>query len=214
MNTLLQRGFEKFCWFVLHNYCQLEITKPLLPEAPFIICSNHSSHLDTPTLMVALRKPFQEFNMLAAKDHFQPNPNKKSFSQRLMNLILVDRQANMVETRRLIKECEQAKAGNKVLIIYPEGTRSCDNQLQPFKSGTVYLAYKLNIPIIPAAITGTSAALPKNHWFIRRKKINIRFGTPLVPKPMIGLSNKEVVKTLTRQLETAVGALLSEERQL
>jgi 1-acyl-sn-glycerol-3-phosphate acyltransferase len=210
MSTLLQRSFEKFCWFVLHSYCKLQTTKPMLPEGPFIICSNHSSHLDTPTLMIALKKPFKDFNMLAAKDHFQPNPNKKSFTQRLMNLILVDREATLPETKRLIRECEQAKAANKVLIIYPEGTRSNDLNLAPFKSGTVYIAYKLNLPIVPAAIKGTGTALPKNRWFIRPKKINIRFGEPLMPQSIEGLSQKEILQKLTKQLEKAVGDLLEQ----
>ena len=99
MNNLLQRGFEKFCWFVLHKYCKLETNCPQLPDAPFIVCANHSSHIDTPALMLGLNRPFQDFNMLAAKDHFQPNPNKRSFSQYLMNLILVDRVLGLLSTR-------------------------------------------------------------------------------------------------------------------
>ncbi len=214
MNNLLQRGFEKFCWFVLHKYCRLETNCPQLPDAPFIVCANHSSHIDTPALMLGLNRPFQEFNMLAAKDHFQPNPNKRSFSQYLMNLILVDREAKPAELKRLIKECEQAKAQNKILIIYPEGKRSQDGQIHSFKPGTVYLAYKLNLPIIPAGIIGTGKALPKNHWFIRPNPIQIRFGEAIMPEHIVGLSQKQSLQALTTKLEESVKELLIQKQPI
>lgn len=211
MDKLLQRGFEKFCWFVLHKYCKLYTNHPTLPKGPFIVCANHSSHMDTPALMLGLNRPFQDFNMLAAKDHFQPNPNKRSFAQRLMNLILVDREAKPEALKRLLHECEQAKANNKILIIYPEGTRSKEGNLRPFKSGTVYLAYKLNLPIIPAAIIGTGEALPKNQWLVRPKSIHIHYGEAILPEQITGLSQKKILQQLTNQLESAIKVLLSKQ---
>jgi 1-acyl-sn-glycerol-3-phosphate acyltransferase len=213
MGKLLQRGFEKFCWFVLHKYCKLHTNHPQLPKGSFIVCANHSSHMDTPALMLGLNRPFQDFNMLAAKDHFQPNPNQRSFSQRLMNLILVDRDAKPEALKRLINECEQAKADNKILIIYPEGTRSKEGNLRPFKSGTVYLAYKLNLPIIPAGIIGSGEALPKNHWFVRPKHIHIRFGEAILPAHITGLSQKQILQQLTNTLENTIKELLCDSAE-
>jgi len=210
MDSMIQYGFEQFCKFVLRKYCRLHTNQIDIPPGPFIICSNHASHLDTPALMLALQKPFGEFRMLAAKDHFQRDPKKKTFSQHILNLILVDRSANPLETRRLIKECEHAKSMKKNIIIYPEGTRSLDAKMQPFKSGSIYLAQKLNLPIIPAAITGTGDALGKTRWFIRPKKISVRFGEPILPERFSGPVQKATLQQLTQELEQSIRDLLAQ----
>ncbi len=128
-----------------------------------------------------------------------------------MNLILVDREAKPAELKRLIKECEQAKAQNKILIIYPEGTRSQSGQLHPFKSGTVYLAYKLNLPIIPAAIIGSGKALPRNRWFVRPTPIHIRFDEAILLERIEGLSQKKTLQALTEKLEESIKELLNKK---
>ncbi len=207
---VLKRAFERFFWLVVNKYCRLQTNNPTLPKGPYIICSNHNSHLDSLALMFALKRSFQDFNMLAAQDHFQSSSNSKAMIPRLLNLIYLDREARPIETRRLIKECKRASDQNKVLIIYPEGTRSIDGKLQPFKSGAVYLACKLNLPIIPAAIFGTGKALPRNSWFIRPKNITVHFGEQIImPDSNSGLDNKSVLKKVTQELEMSVNALLS-----
>ncbi len=210
MDSILQYSFEKFCKLVLRKYCRLRTNQVEIPPGPFIVCSNHASHLDTPALMIALQKPFHDFKMIAAKDHFQPDPTKRTLSQRLFNLILVDRDAAPLETRRLLKECELAKAQKKNIIIYPEGTRSTDAKMHSFKSGSIYLAQKLNLPIIPAAITGTGEALAKNRWFIRPTQITVRFGNPILPGRFSGAIQKATLQQLTHELEQAIQVLLAE----
>ena len=158
--------------------------------------------------MLALRKSFRDFSMLAAKDHFQSAINKKSLSQKLLNLILVDRNASPLETRRLIKECEQATFQNKHLIIYPEGTRSIDGNVNAFKPGSVYIAHKLNLPIVPAAIKGSHIALAKNSWFIRPHKIKVHFGEPILPGDFPNKNQKQILQQLTKELENKINNLM------
>lgn len=208
-STVLQQFFEKFCHFVLKHYCSIEHNEIQLPDGPYIICANHCSHLDTPVLMLALNKPFDQFNMLAAKDHFARDNNKPSLSERLLNLILVDRSANIHETRRLINECKNAASKGKKLIVYPEGTRSTSGYMQPFKHGSVYIAHKMQLPIIPVAIKGTYEAMPKGKSFIKPKTIKVLFGEPILPSKKLKRLDKQDLSQLSKRLEVEIADLLS-----
>ena len=65
--------------------------------------------------------------------------------------------------------------------MYPEGTRSKDGELLPFKKGAFHLAAKSQAAIIPLHIHGTRTALPKGGLLMRKNPIHIRFGKPLLP---------------------------------
>ena len=67
------------------------------------------------------------------------------------------------------------------VIVYPEGTRSKDGELLPFKKGAFHLAAKSRTAIIPLHIHGTRLALPKGGLLMRKNSIHIRFGPPLLP---------------------------------
>lgn len=203
--TLKKLSFKLFCNFLLKHYCSIKSNTPLLPQVPFILCSNHQSHLDTPTIIYALNKKLADFKILAAKDHFQ-NQNQ-SFTQSVFDLILVDRQASMKETRRLITECQQAIYEGKNLLIYPEGTRNTSSQIQPFKQGGLYIALKLSIPIIPAAILGTAGAMGKGRCFIKPKQIQVLFDEPYLPQLPEGKLTKHVLQQQTQLLQSKVETL-------
>ena len=71
-------------------------------------------------------------------------------------------------------------AENNGLLIFPEGTRSLDGQLQPFKQGVLsLLIYGPNVPVIPAHIVGTYHALPKGQNLPKKHPVRIVFGEPL-----------------------------------
>ena len=75
-------------------------------------------------------------------------------------------------------------AENNGLLIFPEGTRSLDGELQPFKSGILsLLIYGPNVPIIPAYIDGTYHALPKGQNLPKKHPVRIIFGEPLTFPP-------------------------------
>lgn len=83
-----------------------------------------------------------------------------------MNLIPIDRQASKESMVLSIKLCAAfIKNNNRNLIIYPEGTRSLDGELQPFKKGPAWIASKLNLPIVPVYIHGSYQSMPKRSIF-------------------------------------------------
>ena len=133
-----------------------------LPEPPFMVCSNHSSHMDSAALMYASGMGFNRFGMVAAKDYFFENEKRKNSLPLLMNLIPADRKSNRQTIARLMAACREfLHPGDRAIIIYPEGTRSLNGEMAPLKKGPAMIASELNIPIVPAYMHGTFASLPK-----------------------------------------------------
>ena len=65
------------------------------------------------------------------------------------------------------------------VVIFPEGTRTVNNKLQPFKKGGFHMAINTNTPIIPIAVKGAFDYKPKTRWYIKPSIINIKVGDPI-----------------------------------
>jgi 1-acyl-sn-glycerol-3-phosphate acyltransferase len=63
--------------------------------------------------------------------------------------------------------------------IFPEGTRSADGRLRPFKRGAFTVAIAAGVPIVPVSISGTQLRMRKGEWFIRSGEVLVRFGPPV-----------------------------------
>jgi 1-acyl-sn-glycerol-3-phosphate acyltransferase len=84
--------------------------------------------------------------------------------------------------------------------MFPEGTRSKNGVLQPFKTGAFELALRTGLPLLPIVLTGTSDALPKKGFVLRgRHPITITVLDPIPPERFLGLDAKALAE-LTRQI--------------
>lgn len=86
------------------------------------------------------------------------------------------------EARRQVGEEGEAPT----VVIFPEGTRSPDGALHGFKKGAFVLAIRAGVPVVPAAILGTRAVMPKDSWRIRSGTVRVRIGEPI---PVEGLTH-------------------------
>ncbi len=104
-----------------------------------------------------------------------------------------------------------AKALNEGLAlgIAPEGTRSKNGQLQAGKPGTLMLAVKTGVPIVPVGITGTETSL-HDLARLRRPRLTARFGKPFTIPPFERGSRSQDLKKWTRELMLRIAALLPE----
>ncbi len=172
--------FEAFCRTFFSLYSPLAVEgRHLLPDGPFLLCSNHNSHADSAALMTASRRRFHEFALLGASDYFFRTRNMRWILSSLMNVIPIDRRPGPRSLSACLTECRRflTKRG-KILILYPEGTRSLDGEMREFKSGVGWLASELQIPIVPAYIEGSRQILPKGRSFPRPHPVAVRFGEP------------------------------------
>jgi 1-acyl-sn-glycerol-3-phosphate acyltransferase len=198
--------FQAFCRTFFIYYCRLTVSgQRHLPASPFIICSNHTSHIDSAVLMTASGLPFSAFAMLGASDYFFAPWRTRFVVSRFMNVIPIDRQAQHKSLRQSLAMCEeflQRMQGN--LILYPEGTRSCDGELQTFKKGAGLFAVDLGVPVVPAHIEGAHRILAKGKFMPRPGPVTVRFGEPITFKsnqfdPRLGRGPRRAAVELLEQ---------------
>ena len=207
-------GFRIFGLLLFNFWCPLRtLGRDKLPKPPFILCSNHSSHMDSAALMYAGGLGFNQFGMGAAQDYFFENKKRKNSLPLLMNLIPADRKSNRQSIARLMVACREfLQPGNRAIIIYPEGTRSLDGEIREFKKGPAMIATELNIPSVPAYVHGTYDSLPKAGSFPKARRVTVRFGEAGDPERLAKLeSAKRLIYTeVTNELTKRIHALHDE----
>jgi 1-acyl-sn-glycerol-3-phosphate acyltransferase/long-chain acyl-CoA synthetase len=181
-----------------------------LPSEPFLLCSNHTSHLDGAALMVASGLPFNAFRLLAAADYFDPRSSAGRLTRVVLNIISIDRASGQsARLRRTLAECRELVRTHQVrLIAFPEGTRSTTDDMLPFKRGAGFLAVGLGLPVVPAYIDGARTAMPKGRWMPRPARIRVRFGRAIRPTEWAVVPGRKArCDYLTRELEQRIGNL-------
>jgi 1-acyl-sn-glycerol-3-phosphate acyltransferase len=99
---------------------------------------------------------------------------------------------------------EALRAGYHVALL-PEGTRTLDGQLRPFKSGGFYMAMDTRAPILPIGIAGAFAYKPKNRWTIAPGTITVRIGRPLDPAEYDTLGTSGLKERVRAEIAALVG---------
>jgi 1-acyl-sn-glycerol-3-phosphate acyltransferase len=146
-------------------------------EPPFVLVANHASHLDALVLGSCLPLTLRDrLFPLAAGDVFFETPAIAAFSATVLNALPVWRKncgAHAIRDlrERLINE-------PTVYILFPEGGRSRDGAMMPFKAGIGMMVAQTSIPVIPCHLEGTFAAFPPHSRLPRPGKIRVRIGTP------------------------------------
>ena len=144
----------------------------------YLIAANHSSHLDTPAIITALGKEAKNLFVAGAMDYFFNASLKSWFFGNFLHVVPIDRRDNSVQG---VKISQHVLSSGKSFLIYPEGTRSRDGEIQQFKHGIGLLSYESGVPIIPVCVIGTYQALPVGRNFPRRSTIKVRIGKPIDP---------------------------------
>ena len=164
---------------------------------PYIIMPNHTSHLDTLTVITALGTQAYRLWTLAARDYWFATPLQGWFARTCLNALPIEREGNFTEFLQDLRVANEAMAQHNGLLIFPEGTRSLDGNLQPFQPGVLSLIiYGPNVPIIPAYIEGTYHALPKGQNLPQKHPVRIIFGEPFTfPISEIGVTKMACLLT-------------------
>ncbi len=180
----------------------------LPPDRPYVIAANHTSHLDAPSILLAIRPRIDRISLAAARDYLSRSPSLSWFLRTMLDAVPFDRQEEFLESllalRRLI-------GVRRPLLVFPEGTRSSSGALQPFRTGVGLLAIELDLPIVPVHVAGTREALPKNGRFPRRNRVSLNFGPPVEMAPYAArrerLGNYEVYREVTGQVRREIARL-------
>lgn len=142
-------------------------------DRPVVFACNHASQSDIPVLYQALPVPFR----FVVKEELFRIPYL-SMAMKAAGYIPVNRSGGKAAMKSLREAAERIKSGASI-VIFPEGTRSQDGNLGSFKSGAFLLAIKSACPVVPVAICGTHAILPKGSVHARPGDVYVSIGEPL-----------------------------------
>jgi 1-acyl-sn-glycerol-3-phosphate acyltransferase len=173
-------------------------------DGPVIFVANHSSHLDTALLLTTLPPRWQRRVAVgAAADYFFDAWWRAVGSALVFATFPIERGGvGLSETpTRLL-------ADGWSLVMFPEGTRSPDGWTRRFRLGAAYLAAQAGVPVVPVALVGSFAAMPRGRGWPKpgRPEVHVRYGRPLQ------LAEGEEPRRFGVRINDAVARLLDEDR--
>jgi 1-acyl-sn-glycerol-3-phosphate acyltransferase len=172
-----------------------------LPPGPSILCFNHQNWTDPIFALGALPlRPRTSF--------FGPQEEDMTsgFRNRLMRWIgtVVPFRPGRRGLVAAVRRVEELFATGERLGIFGEGRiHSGEAALLPLEQGTAYMALRCQVPVVPAAINGTS-------WLAFRRTVRIRFGRPIDPAGVSGLDQAGAVTALTDAIREGILDLIGD----
>lgn len=192
----IQHGFARLWSRMILGTIGAQVTVEGLDQIdtgkPHIYAVNHLSALDIPVLYKHL--PFQ-FRILAKKELFRYP--FMGWHLRRSGQIAVDQENVRSSVRSIGRAVEALKSGMPI-VIFPEGGRSDDGQLQAFMSGAFYLAIKAQVDVVPMALIGTFEMLPMGSFHIRPCPIRLAVGKSISTAGM-NIRNMEILTEKARE---------------
>ncbi len=164
----------------------------LAPGVSYILMPNHQSHFDIPVLLGCLHT---QFRWLAKAELFKIPIFGRAM--RGCGYISIDR-TNRHAAFASIQQAGDAIRGQASVLIFPEGTRSPDGKLLPFKKGGFVLAADSGVPILPIGIYGTGRILPKKHLLLDPGPVVLQIG-PRIDTTGYSRETKEALMERVRQ---------------
>ncbi len=146
-------------------------------KQPHIFVMNHQSMLDIPCAFASLPTNIR----FVAKEQLRWVPFLGWYIW-MTGMVFIDRSRRNKAVASLERAGEKIRGG-KSILAYPEGTRSPDGRVQPFKKGPFVLALAAGVPIVPVAIDGSGKVSGKYKvWRLRPAKVRMKVGRPIETK--------------------------------
>ena len=174
-SRIARRGFDVLTW-----------------DQPCILMANHESYLDVPALIAACPTPVR---FVARKEVFKTPIMGQAM--RVTGQVSIDRSNRDQAIQSLSQAAKQISKGRTVLV-FPEGTRSKDGQLQVFKKGGFMLALEAQVPIIPVGVSGTRGVVPRGEWRFQPGVVGISMGEPIETKGLT-VEDRETLMSRVRE---------------
>lgn len=170
------------------------------PKETYVFAGNHLSYMDTPVLLSHIPVLFR---FMAKKGLFQiPFLGTHLIQGGHIPVSLEDPRAAL---KTLSRAAQTIRDRRTSVLIFPEGGRSEDGVLQPFKEGAAYVAIKAGVPLVPVALVGTRDVLAMGSATFHAGRVTLRFGQPI---PVAGLTLRDREK-LTEQAREQVVRMLA-----
>lgn len=173
----------------------------LVADQPYVFVANHASSLDIWAMFLVIPRRMR----MIAKKQLARIP-LFGWGMWAGRFIFIDRQ-NGVAARRSIDLAGERIHNGESVLLFPEGTRTRDGSLGPFKKGSFHLAVKAGVPIVPVALRGTRELMPRGSILLRAGTVKAIVGEPIATE---GLSDEERA-TLNERVRAIIEAMLAEK---
>lgn len=142
--------------------------------------ANHTSHLDAAVIWASLPLEVRKLTRpVAARDYWVKGRLRPYLAKDVFNSVLIDREKISVHDGP-IEHLVEALGQGSSLIIFPEGTRSLDDNIAVFKSGIYHLARRRpDVEFVPVFIDNLNRVLPKGEFLAVPLMSSVSFGTPM-----------------------------------
>lgn len=189
-------------FFILLTRWQVRGRENVPSQGPVLVVSNHLNLTDPPLLGISLGRKV----IFMAKEEL--------FRSRLSSYFMRGFGAFPVRRGQLdkktLRQAQQVLAEGLALVMFPEGRRSHNAQLQPAFPGSALIAYRHGVPILPVGITGTEK-IKGVAWLLRRPQITVNIGHPFYLPPVNSKLTKDELAKLTNGMMEHIAELLPRE---
>ena len=179
---------------------EVKMRAPLEPGRPYVFMPNHASMVDIWVVFVAIPASFR----FIAKKQLASIP-LFGWAMAAGRFIFIDRQ-NAASARRTMDEASRRIRAGQSVVIFPEGTRTRDGRLLPFKKGGFHLAIDSGAAVVPVAIKGSREVMPRGAALIRAGTVTLEVDAPI---PTTGLTTSDR-DALIEKVRSRVAAMLGE----
>jgi 1-acyl-sn-glycerol-3-phosphate acyltransferase len=190
-NTPLKRML-RYLFKVLHISVRVEGAENIKSDVTYLFMSNHVSIFDMPVLGGFI--PGFVRGLEAERQFRWPLYGTVT---RCLGNIPINRE-NVFRAMKGIKAAEKWIKGRRSLLILPEGHRTLDGRLRPFKRLPFYLAKRVGVDIAPIGLSGLFGLKSKGSWIIRPAPLKIKFG-PIIPASLVRRLSDAELRDLTHE---------------
>jgi len=200
-DPFLKNSFKLFFKIIFVKVC-VEGEENVASNQTYLFMANHVSLFDIPLLAAYI--PTFVRAVEALRQFKWP---VYGWAIRRLGNIPIDRK-NIHASIRSMKKTERVLKKGKSIAILPEGHRTLDGRLRPFKKLPFHLAKQAKVPIIPIGLSGLFQLKNKGSWVILPRPITIRFGRPVLPEKIEKLSKEDLSVHVYNQISALIDPIL------
>ncbi len=191
-------------WMIvfLCTRCQIKGRENIPKHGPLLVAANHINLADPPLVAVSVGRTA----IFMAKEGLFHSWFAAYFVRRFGSFPVHTGQLD----RQAMRDAEQVLARGQALVMFPEGTRSSNAQLQSGLPGAALLAARCGVPILPVGIAGTES-VRGNWWWLRRPRITVNIGAPFHLPPTNGRVTRAALAEHTNLIMVRIAELLPSE---